>query len=50
MCDDVHGLTPPGEIMASFERFGSLVVDWPHKAEMRSYFPPKGWFITSELT
>ncbi len=31
------------EITASFRRFGSLVVDWPHKAESKSYFPPKGY-------
>lgn len=30
------------EIHASFCRFGSLTVDWPHKAESKSYFPPKG--------
>jgi cytoplasmic polyadenylation element-binding protein len=24
-------------------RFGPLVVDWPHKAESKSYFPPKGY-------
>ena len=33
----------PEEITASFRRFGSLVVDWPHKAESKSYFPPKGY-------
>ena len=26
------------EITASFRRFGPLVVDWPHKAESKSYF------------
>lgn len=31
------------EITASFRRFGALVVDWPHKAESKSYFPPKGY-------
>ena len=31
------------EIMAAFRRLGPLVVDWPHKAESKSYFPPKGW-------
>uniref|UniRef100_UPI00358E5FB9 cytoplasmic polyadenylation element-binding protein 2-like isoform X2 n=1 Tax=Myxine glutinosa TaxID=7769 RepID=UPI00358E5FB9 len=31
------------EITASFRRFGVLVVDWPHKAESKSYFPPKGY-------
>lgn len=30
------------EITSSFRRFGHLVVDWPHKAESKSYFPPKG--------
>ena len=30
------------EITASFRRFGPLVVDWPHKAESKSYFPPTG--------
>uniref|UniRef100_H2Z754 RRM domain-containing protein n=1 Tax=Ciona savignyi TaxID=51511 RepID=H2Z754_CIOSA len=31
------------EIQASFRQFGPLVVDWPHKAESKSYFPPKGY-------
>ncbi|KAK6635322.1 p21-activated kinase 1 [Polyplax serrata] len=31
------------EITASFSAFGPLVVDWPHKAESKSYFPPKGY-------
>ena len=35
-------LLPPDEITASFRRFGHLIVDWPHKAESKSYFPPKG--------
>lgn len=30
------------EITNSFRRYGHLVVDWPHKAESKSYFPPKG--------
>lgn len=34
--------TPSDEITSSFRRFGHLVVDWPHKAESKSYFPPKG--------
>lgn len=34
--------SPPDEITSSFRRFGHLVVDWPHKAESKSYFPPKG--------
>jgi cytoplasmic polyadenylation element-binding protein len=42
----VGGLPPDideEEIKASFRRFGALVVDWPHKAESKSYFPPKGY-------
>lgn len=42
----VGGLPPDideEEIKASFRRFGSLIVDWPHKAESKSYFPPKGY-------
>ncbi|XP_014245533.1 cytoplasmic polyadenylation element-binding protein 2-like [Cimex lectularius] len=42
----VGGLPPDideEEITASFRRFGSLAVDWPHKAENNSYFPPKGY-------
>lgn len=31
------------EITTSFRKFGPLVVDWPHKAESKSYFPPKGY-------
>uniref|UniRef100_A0A336K6G4 CSON013238 protein n=1 Tax=Culicoides sonorensis TaxID=179676 RepID=A0A336K6G4_CULSO len=31
------------EITSSFRRHGPLVVDWPHKAESKSYFPPKGY-------
>ncbi|XP_012871425.1 PREDICTED: cytoplasmic polyadenylation element-binding protein 4 [Dipodomys ordii] len=41
----VGGLPPDideDEITASFRRFGPLIVDWPHKAESKSYFPPKG--------
>ncbi|KPP62361.1 cytoplasmic polyadenylation element-binding protein 2-like, partial [Scleropages formosus] len=41
----VGGLPPDideDEITSSFRRFGPLVVDWPHKAESKSYFPPKG--------
>ncbi|MGH0154484.1 UNVERIFIED_CONTAM: hypothetical protein FKN15_054019 [Acipenser sinensis] len=40
----VGGLPPDideDEITTSFRRFGHLVVDWPHKAESKSYFPPK---------
>ncbi|MEE6479560.1 hypothetical protein FKM82_012288 [Ascaphus truei] len=42
----VGGLPPDideDEITASFRRFGPLIVDWPHKAESKSYFPPKGY-------
>ncbi|XP_061094595.1 cytoplasmic polyadenylation element-binding protein 2 isoform X2 [Conger conger] len=42
----VGGLPPDideDEITTSFRRFGQLVVDWPHKAESKSYFPPKGY-------
>ncbi|XP_037069373.1 cytoplasmic polyadenylation element-binding protein 2-like isoform X2 [Pollicipes pollicipes] len=42
----VGGLPPDideEEITTSFRRFGPLVVDWPHKAESKSYFPPKGY-------
>ncbi|KAL1022563.1 hypothetical protein UPYG_G00029320 [Umbra pygmaea] len=42
----VGGLPPDideDEITTSFRRFGHLVVDWPHKAESKSYFPPKGY-------
>lgn len=42
----VGGLPPDideEEIQASFRHFGPLVVDWPHKAESKSYFPPKGY-------
>ncbi|KXJ81114.1 hypothetical protein RP20_CCG021729 [Aedes albopictus] len=31
------------EITTSFNQYGALVVDWPHKAESKSYFPPKGY-------
>ncbi|GAU92908.1 hypothetical protein RvY_04926 [Ramazzottius varieornatus] len=42
----VGGLPPDideDEITASFRHFGPLIVDWPHKAESKSYFPPKGY-------
>ncbi|XP_055337513.1 cytoplasmic polyadenylation element-binding protein 4-like [Paramacrobiotus metropolitanus] len=42
----VGGLPPDideEEITTSFRRFGPLIVDWPHKAESKSYFPPKGY-------
>ncbi|UYV67353.1 CPEB2 [Cordylochernes scorpioides] len=39
----IHVMGVPEEITQSFRRFGPLVVDWPHKAESKSYFPPKGY-------
>lgn len=42
----VGGLPPDideDEITASFRKFGPLCVDWPHKNESKSYFPPKGY-------
>ena len=39
---DVYVVMLAEEITAAFRRFGPLVVDWPHKAESKSYFPPKG--------
>lgn len=42
----VGGLPPDideDEIIAHFQRFGPLLVDWPHKQESKSYFPPKGY-------
>lgn len=42
----VGGLPPDideDEITLAFRRFGPVVVDWPHKAESKSYFPPKGY-------
>ncbi|CAF4665890.1 unnamed protein product, partial [Rotaria magnacalcarata] len=42
----VGGLPPDideEEIITHFQRFGPLVVDWPHKQESKSYFPPKGY-------
>lgn len=42
----VGGLPPDideDEIIISFRRFGLLAVDWPHKQEMKSRFPPKGY-------
>jgi hypothetical protein len=32
----------PDEIKDHFLRFGPLTVDWPHKAQSKAYFPPKG--------
>ncbi|KAK6039083.1 hypothetical protein COOONC_23412, partial [Cooperia oncophora] len=34
---------PTDELVETFARFGSLVVDWPNKNETKSYFPPKGY-------
>lgn len=31
------------EIINYFQYFGSLIVDWPHKAETKSIYPPKGY-------
>ncbi|VDL62759.1 unnamed protein product [Nippostrongylus brasiliensis] len=31
------------ELVETFARFGSLVVDWPNKNETKSYYPPKGY-------
>jgi hypothetical protein len=42
----VGGLPPDideEEIVTHFRRYGNLIVDWPHKAESKSYFPPKGY-------
>ena len=42
----VGGLPPDideDEITASFRQYGPLCVDWPHKNESKSYFPPKGY-------
>ena len=44
----VGGLPPDideDEITASFRKFGPLCVDWPHKNESKSYFPPKASHI-----
>ena len=30
------------EIRDAFIQFGNLTVDWPHKAQSKAYFPPKG--------
>lgn len=36
--------------MSQFFNFGRVVVDWPHKSESRSHFPPKGYaFLIFEL-
>ena len=49
----VGGLPPDideDEIVTHFRRYGNLIVDWPHKAESKSYFPPKGIFILFSLS
>lgn len=38
------------EIADSFSQFGPLSVDWPHKAESKAYYPPKGYcFLLFQL-
>ena len=42
----VGGLPPDidqDEIKEHFVRYGHLTVDWPHKAQSKAYFPPKGY-------
>ncbi|XP_003383311.1 PREDICTED: cytoplasmic polyadenylation element-binding protein 2-like [Amphimedon queenslandica] len=42
----VGGLPPDideDEIRDHFIQFGALTVDWPHKAQSKAYFPPKGY-------
>ena len=42
----IGGLPPDigeNEVVASFQFFGNLIVDWPHKQETRSLYPPKGY-------
>lgn len=42
----VGGLPPDineGEIMNQFHYYGNLNVDWPHKSDSKSAFPPKGF-------
>jgi cytoplasmic polyadenylation element-binding protein len=31
------------EMINYFQYYGSLLVDWPHKTETKSMFPPKGY-------
>lgn len=38
----MHPLPTADEIKNYFEKFGPLTVDWPHKAQTKAYFPPKG--------
>ena len=35
------------EIREHFVRYGPLTVDWPHKAQSKAYFPPKGIYSSS---
>ena len=35
------------EIRDAFVQFGGLSVDWPHKAQSKAYFPPKGMKIAN---
>jgi len=30
-------------IASYFQIYGTLIVDWPHKSEAKSIFPPKGY-------
>ncbi|PAA92286.1 hypothetical protein BOX15_Mlig011202g3, partial [Macrostomum lignano] len=42
----VGGLPPDideDEIGNAFRRFGPLTIDWPHKQDSKTYFPPKGY-------
>jgi len=42
----IGGLPPDiteNQIMLQFQKFGDLVVDWPHKNELQSERPPKGY-------
>lgn len=42
----VGGLPPDideNEVVTPLRRYGNLIVDWPHKAESKSYFRPKGY-------
>lgn len=38
--------SPTDEIREAFIQFGSLTVDWPHKAQSKAYFPPKGTVLS----
>ena len=41
-CEGITSLRSTDEIKEHFVRFGPLTVDWPHKAQSKAYFPPKG--------